>query len=192
MHTISPIDSPKDYMMKLPIYSLLLLPLCLNAADVREVAGHTYPLQVEAKELTWTLSGADHFRFRLFSVFTGALYISEAEPDARRLTFTYTRRLGADTLVEQGMRVLREGKPEAEIAARRERLDKINNAYRDVDRGDRYTFTVIPERGTWLHLNEEEIFFIDDAGFGLWYLNIWLGDNPMSASLRNALLEGIN
>ncbi|MCC5844293.1 MAG: chalcone isomerase family protein [Verrucomicrobia bacterium] len=172
---------------------LLLLPLpLLFADDVREVAGHRYPVHLQSKDLDWSLSGADHFRFRLFSVFTGALYTTESDADARRLTFTYTRRLGADTLVEQGMRVLREAKSAEDIDARKDLIDKVNDAYQDVSKGDRYTFTVIPDRGTWLHLNDKEILFLQDADFGLWYLNIWLGDQPMSAPLRNALLEGIN
>lgn len=177
------------------IYLFSLLPILLTrsllTADTREIAGHTYPVHLEAKDLSWSLSGAEHFRYRFFSVFTGALYITESEPEARRLTFTYTRNLGADTLVEQGLRVLREANAAAEIEARRDRIDQVNTAYRNVAKGDQYTFTVIPGRGTWLHLNDKEILFLQDADFGLWYLNIWLGDQPMSAPLRNALLEGM-
>jgi len=178
--------------MKKFFFLMMLFSLAIHAGETVTVAGHNYPDRVQAKDLDWALSGADHFRFRLFSVFTGALYTSEPEPDARRLTFTYTRNLGADTLVEQGMRVLRDANTAAEIEARRVLIDKVNQAYRDVSKGDQYTFTVIPGRGTWLHLNDKEILFLQDADFGLWYLNIWLGDQPMSASLRNALLEGIN
>jgi hypothetical protein len=173
-------------------FILLLLFTVSARAEVRTVSGHEYPLNKESKDLQWTLSGAEHFRFRLFSVFTGALFKAESEPEARKLTFTYTRRIDAGTLVEQGMRVLREANSEAELEKRRELIDKVNAAYLDVSRGDRYTFTVIPGRGTWLHFNDEEILFIDDADFGLWYLDIWLGEKPMSTSLRNALLEGIH
>jgi hypothetical protein len=172
---------------------LFFFPLSLLLADdIREVAGHRYPLTLHAKDLDWSLSGADHFRFRLFSVFTGALYTTLSDPGARRLTFTYTRNLGADTLVEQGMRVLRGAESAEDIEARQVLIDQVNHAYQNVAKGDRYTFTIIPGRGTWLHLNDKEILFLQDADFGLWYLNIWLGDQPMSAPLRNALLEGMN
>lgn len=184
-------DIPKEFALKKFILPFLMPFFVFSEGGVREVAHHTYPIEMEAKGLVWRLSGVDHFRFRLFSVFTGALYSSAASPKARRLVFTYTRNLEADTLVEQGMRVLRTAKPEAEIEARQPLIDTVNAAYRDVSRGDRYIFTVIPDRGTWLHLNEEEILFVGDADFGLWYLDIWLGDDPMSVSLRNALLEGI-
>lgn len=171
---------------------LLLFPGVLQAGAFQEVAGHRYPVEIVSKGLSWSLSGAHHFRFRLFSVFTGALFQAGSNPGARKLTFTYTRSIDAGTLVEQGMRVLRDAHREEEIDARRDLLETVNAAYRDVTRGDRYTFTVIPGRGTWLHFNSEEILFIDDADFGLWYLGIWLGENPMSTPLRNALLEGIH
>lgn len=169
---------------------MFLMVAGFTHAEVRRVAGNTYPLEAEWLEETWQLQGASHFRFRLFSVFTGALYFSEANPDARKLRFTYTRRIPADTLVEQGMRVLRQTYAAQEIAERREILDRINAAFRDVREGDRYTITVIPDRGTWLHFGEEEVFFDTDAEFGLWYLAIWLGENPMSTGLRDALLTG--
>lgn len=170
--------------------ALLLNILPLSAENVR-IAGHSYPREAEHLSLNWTLSGAEHFRFRLFSVFTGALYQSDEVEGARKLNFTYTRRIPGATLVEQGMRVLREAHPESALKERQELLDKINLAYRDVREGDRYTFTVIPGRGTWLHFNDEEVFFVNDYRFGLWYLGIWLGEKPMSVPLRDALLKGI-
>lgn len=178
--------------MKTILLTFLLLPTLLYAAIPLEVAGHTYPRTLEAKNLSWSLSGADHFRYRLFSVFTGALYTAPEEPAARRLTFTYTRNLPADTLVEQGMRILRQSNTPADLEQRAALIDRVNQAYQDVRKGDSYTFTVIPGQGTWLHLNDKEILFLQDADFGLWYLNIWLGETPMSENLRNALLNGIS
>jgi len=178
-------------MMK-PTMLLCALILSLSRADTVQVAGHRYPEEMEHQSLNWTLSGAEHFRYRLFSVFTGALYSSPEAEEARVLRFTYTRRIPAATLVEQGMRVLRSAHPEAELEARAKLLQEVNNAYRDVREGDRYTFTVLPGRGTWLHFNEEQLFFVADSDFGLWYLDIWLGDKPMSVPLRDALLKGLS
>lgn len=162
----------------------------LNAQTVR-VAGHRYPRQMEAKDLTWTLSGAEHFRFRLFSVFTGALFQNE-DTGGKKLTFTYTRNLGRDVLVDQGQRVLREANDRETLRKFNANLEKINAAFQDVRDGDQYTITVIPERGTWLHFNDEEKFYVDDYEFGMWYLGIWLGDKPMSTGFRDALLNGGN
>ncbi|MCC5846973.1 MAG: chalcone isomerase family protein [Verrucomicrobia bacterium] len=163
------------------------MPLQTQASTVR-VAGHRYPTRVEAKDLTWQLQGAEHFRYRLFSVFTGAFY-KAPETAARRLTFTYTRNIDRDTLVEQGNRVLREAHDRETLQKRKDYLDKVNAAYQDVSSGDRYTFTVIPGKGTWLHFNDQEKLFLEDADFGLWYLDIWLGEKPMSEKFRDALLN---
>ncbi len=168
---------------------LIMLPL---AAENVRVAGHSYPREAEEGSLRWTLSGAEHFRYRLFSVFTGALYSSDGAEGGRKLNFTYTRGIPGATLVEQGMRVLRGAYSAEELAARAELLQQVNRAYRDVGPGDRYSFTVIPGRGTWLHLNDEEVFFVEDSEFGLWYLGIWLGEKPMSVPFRDALLKGMD
>lgn len=176
-------------MKTVPLLLLLTLlrPPAFASRDVR-VAGHRYPVQTEHLGLDWNLRGADHFRFRLFSVFTGALYANE-ETDALKLTFTYTRSLGRDLLVEQGMRILRNAHDPDVLASFQKQLDALNAAYVDVEPGDRYTITAVPGRGTWLHLNEKELFFVEDSDFGLWYLSIWLGDAPMSVSFRDALLQ---
>ena len=163
------------------------LTLQTQASTVR-VAGHRYPARVEAKDLSWELQGAEHFRFRLFSVFTGALYVNP-DATARRLTFTYTRNIDRDTLVEQGNRVLREAHDRETLQKWKAELDQVNAAYEDVSKDDQYTFTVVPGRGTWLHLNEKEKLFLEDADFGLWYLDIWLGEKPMSEKFRDALLN---
>ena len=172
-----------------PLIAIFLaIPL---SADTIRVAGHRYPRQLESNDITWQLSGAEHFRYRLFSVFTGARYIHE-DSEAIKLTFTYTRNLDRDVLIDQGQRVLREANDRETLRKYQSQLEKVNAAYRNVREGDRYTFTVIPGRGTWLHFNDEEALYLDDAAFGMWYLEIWLGDNPMSTNFRDALLNGEN
>jgi hypothetical protein len=179
--------------MKHLLLPLLLLTLPSPAASgPRSSAGQEQMPGRENPEQSWRLSGAGHFRYRLFSVFNGALYLGGDVPGSQRLQLTYTRSIPAQTLAEQGLRVLRQSYSADEIAARNGLLEQINQAYRDVRAGDMYSFTVIPGQGTWLHLNGEELLFVHDSDFGLWYLGIWLGEHPMSASLRDALLPGEN
>jgi hypothetical protein len=169
---------------------LLLLALPLLAREPVVVHGHSYPATQEAFDLAWTLRGAEHFRYRLFSVFTGALY-EAPQPGARRLTFTYTRSLKGDVLREQALRVLKGAHDAATLQRWAEPLATFNNAFIDVKPGDQYVLTVIPGRGVWLHLNGKEKSFLPDSDFGSWYLSIWLGDKPMSVPLRDALLKPV-
>lgn len=165
----------------------LLLPLTRASEGVR-VRGHFYPDKTEHVGLEWNRRGAEHFRFRMFSVFTGALYANE-ETQGKKLIFTYTRALDRDLLVEQGMRVLQDAHDDETLKFFQEPLEALNKAYADVAFGDSYTITAVPGKGTWLHKNDKKLFFIEDDAFGLWYLSIWLGDAPMSLSFRDALLQ---
>ncbi|MEX2606937.1 MAG: chalcone isomerase family protein [Kiritimatiellia bacterium] len=178
------------------ILLLQLLFLCLAAPlpaePSVEVAGHRYPGKIRAGEQSWTLRGTHHFRYKhIFSVFTGALYTTD-DPAGKRLTFTYTRTLNADDLRDQAMNTLEANNPKETLAGYEAPLSELQRAYQNVKDGDSYTLTVITGRGIWLHLNETEVFFSDNSDFGYWYLDIWLGDPPISNSLKKALTQGLS
>lgn len=161
----------------------------LYAADAVEIEGHRYPLTLEAEGVTWNLRGTEHFRYKVFfSVFTAALY-NQAQGKGERLRFTYTRNLKAADLREQAIKTLTANNDAATLEKFAALTGQIQAAYLDVKKGDSYTITMIPERGTWLHLNGKELFFSDNAEFGDWYLDIWLGTPPISPSLKAALMK---
>jgi hypothetical protein len=65
----------------------------------------------------------------------------------------------------------------------------MNAAYRGVAPGDRYAIAYAPGRGTTLLWNGEERVTIPGADFAAVYFAVWLGDDPLDASLRRQLLE---
>ena len=73
------------------------------------------------------------------------------------------------------------------MTALRERLELINRAYRDVREGDSYTLTYVPGKGTTLRLNGSPLVSIPGHVFATAYFRIWLGDDPMGVSMRDAL-----
>lgn len=153
-----------------------------------KVADHQYPLELRAHGASWKLSGTEHYRYKVFfSVFTAALYVNP-EPENKRLTFTYTRKIKADDLREQAMKTLKTQNNAGTLNSFAELTREIQKAYEDVDAGDHYTLTVIQNRGIWLERNGKEVFFSENAAFGFWYLDIWLGDPPISESLKDALM----
>lgn len=172
------------------LYTLSLIGT-LRAEDVT-LKGHRYPRQVEARGVQWRLRGAEHYVYRVFfSVFTGAYY-EQANGEGKRLRFTYTRNLKAKDLRDQAMKHLREVHDKKEMQTREKLLREIQQAYVDVKKGDSYTITAIPGKGAWLELNGKERFATDNGEFGLWYLNIWLGDPAIDDSLKQSLTSGEN
>lgn len=161
----------------------------LHAANAVEIEGHRYPLTLEAEGVTWTLRGTEHFRYKVFfSVFTAALY-HQTPGKGERLRFTYTRNLKAADLREQAIKTLTANNDAATLEKFAALTGQIQAAYVDVKKGDSYTITMISDRGTWLHLNGKELFFSENAEFGDWYLDIWLGNPPISPSLKAALMK---
>ncbi|MDF3128382.1 chalcone isomerase family protein [Kiritimatiellaeota bacterium B1221] len=172
----------------LMIIWLGLLPAAY-ANETVKVKDHRYPVQLEAQESVWTLEGTEHFKYKaIFSVFTAAYY-TQTGGDGQKLHFTYTRKLKADDLRGKAMETLRNQNDHQTLQTYEALTARIQAAYEDVKDGDAYIITVDPEKGTWLHLNGNEIFFTDNAAFGKWYLDIWLGNPPANASLKKALLN---
>ncbi|MDA3873177.1 MAG: chalcone isomerase family protein [Kiritimatiellae bacterium] len=168
----------------------LTFPLAAEPSEV--VEGHRFPKQLESHEQTWTLQGTHHFRYKVFfSVFAAGLYTTD-EPDGKRLSFTYTRNLKADDLRDQAMKTLKANNSNDIMETYRKPTTKLQTAYRYVKEGDTYTLTVITDKGIWLHLNDKEIYFHDNSTFGYWYLDIWLGDPPISDDLKSALTKGLS
>jgi len=171
--------------------SLFLLGFTvLLRADPVRVAGNEFQREIDYHGMSLTLRGTHHFRYRrIFSVFTAALY-EESEHNRRLLHFIYTRNIRAEDLRKQAMDYLTDTQTDELLEKYAEPLEAIQSAYVDVGDGDAYTLSAVPGHGTRLSLNGEEVFFSDDAEFGTWYMQIWLGDPPLSASLKSALMQG--
>lgn len=160
------------------------------SADAVTVKGNAYPRRVEARGEVWDLQGVDHFVYKVFfSVFTGAYY-EQVEGEGKRLHFTYTRKLKAEDLREQAMKHLKSVHDPKVLDRHAKPLRGLQEAYLDVKKGDSYIITAVPGKGTWLERNDKELFSTDDGEFGLWYLKIWLGEPPIDASLKEALVSG--
>ena len=69
------------------------------------------------------------------------------------------------------------------------RLDRINAAYRTVNKGDRSSLSYTPGKGTTLSINQEPIVTIEGEDFARLYFRIWLGEQPISQPMRDALLS---
>lgn len=159
----------------------------LRAAEAVDVAGDRYPKTLEYKDITWELQGTHHYKYKIvFSVFSSALY-HQADGEGKRLQFTYSRDLKAEDLREQAMKTLKAANDKQTLEKWAVLTQQIQQAYDNVSEDDSYTITVIPDRGAWLDFNEKNVFHTDNAEFGFWYLDIWLGDDPISEDLKEAL-----
>ena len=62
--------------------------------------------------------------------------------------------------------------------------------YRDVNPGDRYARTYVPDQGTELSYNGQPLITIQGADFAAAYFGIWLGKDPIDKDMRSRLIKG--
>lgn len=165
-------------------------------ANSTEVGGVFFEDHVIAENTMLSKRGAGLFRYLgLFKTYAGALYLENGKPteevlnnSAKRLELEYFINIKGDDFGPVTNKLLdRNIEPET-IAVLRERIEKLNSLYEDVQPGDRYSLTFIPGKGTELALNGEPKGIIEGDDFASAIYSIWLGKNPISHSFKNQLM----
>lgn len=135
----------------------------------------------------------------IFRVYVAALYgPGDVPPDElldrnvpRRLEITYLRSVAAADIREATDVVLAEQYSAEERADFADRFEAFNVLYEDVGEGDQYAYEYHPDgEQSRLYRNGELQGTVAGADFARAYLGIWLGDEPLSDSLKADLLGG--
>lgn len=145
----------------------------------------------------WVLRGEGVLRYAfVIDVYRARLYTPThvqaervlSDDVAKRLELTYFTDIEREILVEAANTVLARQLPTRLLEALAPELEALHAAYRDVEPGDQYTLVYSPGDGGRLMLNDEEVFRIEDNRVAQAYFGIWLGEEPISRSLRRKLL----
>ena len=135
--------------------------------------------------------------FGFVKLFEAALYLEEGyEPRdfpgefSYGLSIRYNRKFRKETLIKSADNILKDLHSASDLSAIQENLEKINQYYVDVGKGDTYTLVYHPENGTTLLYNDEPLVTVEGEDFAKIYFSIWLGGHPKSKALKEDLLEG--
>ena len=162
----------------------------------RTIEGQEFPAVLRIQDTELKLNGAGLLRYaKIFKVYAAALYIEkDAEPGQvfddvpKRIEAAYLRDVSTNIIIEAGDAALKKTVPPGKLAMLQDRIDRINQMYRDVKYGDRYTLTYLPGKGTELALNGKLVGVIEGADFAAEYFKIWIGENTTRPDLRDLLL----
>ena len=185
----------------MPILISLLLTLSARpagAAGAVTVGNVAFAATFAVDGTLLQLRGVAVLRFMgLFKAYAGALYLppkasSRAfdENVPRRLELFYYRPITADDFDRATRKKIAENVDAATRARLANRLDRLGEAYRDVQPGDRYALTYLPGNGIELSLNGMLLGRFAGSDFAEALYAIWLGKNPIDSEFRDALLEG--
>lgn len=167
------------------------------AATASTIEGVSFASTQRVGDTTLHLSCTGLLRYMTFlKGYVAGLYLADgARPDdvlsdvPKRLEISYFWSIKGSDFGPAGDKILAENVAAETVVGLRPRLDRINALYRDVKPGDRYALTYVPGRGTELSLNDQPLGTIEGADFAAAYFSIWLGKNPLDASLKSQLLS---
>ncbi|WP_018141711.1 chalcone isomerase family protein [Thioalkalivibrio sp. ALJ7] len=178
-------------------FVLALFAALMPAQADTEINGVRFADTITIDETPVPLRGGRLYRYTVFRVYVGALYVPEdvAPQDVltadvpKRLELEYLRSISAEDFRKSGNTLLEDQQSGDTLAALADRLETFNAAYRDMEAGDRYALEYRPGRGTRLLQNGTELVEVPGADFAEAYFGIWLHpDNPLSTRVRDALI----
>lgn len=177
------------------LLSTLLLPIVttLPPTPVFAATCETTPAPRHDTSGDLTLHGTGTARYLFFKVFDATLYAPAGAADVAAspklcLELCYHRTLEADVLAEAAEEVLSQQNGSEHLSRLTPQIRSLHDAYRPVSRGDRYRLCRDAGKLS-LAINDEHLISIDHAAFARAYMNIWLGEQPLSESLRDDLLR---
>jgi hypothetical protein len=91
----------------------------------------------------------------------------------------------------------------ANVALKRQNSETVNKKYQDsvtalhkfyqdVKEGDRFRLDIRPDSGLSLYFNNKLQYQNPSLDFAEYYVGLWLGENPLSDDVRDALLDWSN
>ncbi|WP_019583156.1 chalcone isomerase family protein [Thioalkalivibrio sp. ALE16] len=188
---------PSRFVASLLATLLLTLSLAAPAAAATEIDGVRFAESVTIDNTTVPLRAGRLYRYTVFRVYVGALYVPEevAPEDVltadvpKRLELEYLRAISADDFRRSGNRLLEDQQDSETLAALADRLDTFNAAYRDMEAGDRYALEYRPGHGTRLLQNGTPLVEVPGHDFAEAYFGIWLHpEEPLSRRFRDTLI----
>ena len=181
--------------------ALVLIALLATPAFAAEVAGVKVDDRIKLESGELVLNGAGLRTKAFFKVYVAGLYLAEkktstdevlALPGAKRVSMRLMRDLSAKQLTDalgEGIRDNTSAAEQESLKTRLAELTGIMNALQSAKEGDVIALDWVPGSGTRILLNgEPRGKAIAGEDFYRALLRIWLGDDPVSGSLKRALL----
>ena len=179
--------------------ALIAALVAVPGLHAAEVAGVKVDDKIRVGSSELVLNGAG-LRSKLFiKVYVGALYVGQKattsaaiydSPQPRRMVMRMLRDVDADTLysaLEDGLKSNHSPAELAELQTQADQLGTIMKGIGKAREGDTVGMDFLAD-GVALSLNGEARGKVAGAGFAKALLKVWLGDKPVDASLKKALL----
>jgi hypothetical protein len=170
------------------------------SASALDVAGVRIDEHAKVGNQDLVLNGAGLRKKLIFDVYVGSLYLPKKAATAddvlaqspRRIQLNVMRNLSADQLIgalDEGLTENTSAGELARLAVPRGELAAIMKAFGQAKEGSVVTLDFI-DGATEIRLDGESRGRVDGATFNAALTRIWIGEHPVQADLRKAMLGG--
>lgn len=181
------------------IATLLAALLAVPGLQAAEVAGISLDEKIRVGNSELVLNGAG-LRSKVFiKVYVGALYVTQKSaapaalldaPGMRRMSLRLLRDIDSDTLYAALRDGLKENNSEIDLLALKGSIEQFAEVMKKIGHarsGDTVAIDFAPD-GVTVSFNGEVRGKVGSTPFARALLKVWLGDHPVDASLKKALL----
>lgn len=187
--------------MHKPAIILLSCLITINTAvAAKEIADIEIPdtLVSAASDSSLTLNGAGIREKFFLDVYIVALYLPESTSDAgvilgdtgpaSVLMHILYGEVSKQKITDGWTDGLEANLSDEKMLALKPQLDKFNNLFQDLYRGDRIRIDYIPGTGTAVSINNERRGIVEGNNFYRSLLRIWIGSKPVTRQLKQEIL----
>jgi hypothetical protein len=179
------------------LYSLIFT--CLPATAI-EIEGVKIPdtFTFSNSETTLVLNGTGLREKFFLDIYIGALYLPAKTPDAGAilsdtgpasiLMHILHSEISKEKIIGGWNEGLEKNIPQKELAAIGPQLKEFNSLFKTVREGDSMRIDYRPDTGTEVRINGEWRGAVEGNEFFRALLSIWLGEDPVSKSLKQEML----
>ncbi|MCU7843591.1 MAG: chalcone isomerase family protein [Candidatus Thiodiazotropha sp. (ex Monitilora ramsayi)] len=177
-----------------------VLTLSLSVGHAFEMAGVELQeeVRIDGAESPLVLNGAGIRKKLFFKVYLGSLYLPKRQSDPLLITdadepmrmqmdILYSK-VEKEKFIEGWNDGFAANHSADELMPLRDRIRQFNDMFVTLVEGDRIQLDYLPDQGTRVTIKGEVSGIIPGHDFNRALMKIWLGDSPVTSSLKKALL----
>jgi hypothetical protein len=165
---------------------------------------NSYALQISQEEFKdsymdgkteMVLMGAALKRFLEFKAIAVAFYLEKGKKEEdvlkeipKRIEIACLQKITKEELVQETLAGMKDNLEEGKFTAMDIQIQQLTGWYKDMEEGDRFTFTYRPGAGTQIDLNDVKLGVIEGKDFAYGLFSIYVGAKPSDIRAKRKLL----
>ena len=190
--------SPRPHKVPIFCHWLLVLACFMPVARAATVEGVQLPDSIQLQDEHLVLNGVGVREKFFFDIYVAGLYLPQRQTDAGRILeqdrswrmvmhFLFGK-VSRERLAEGWQEGFEANLAPKALQQLQPRIDRFKSLFPVLHRGDRVLLDFLPGKGVSVTIDGRRLGQVEGDDFGRALLAIWLGERPVTASLKAALL----